>query len=199
MSSVIIPPLISGSVFFIQNKWYNPFGSIVRWWTKSNWSHCGLVTSTPSEFLEDAFILEATLLGTKKGTLRKYLGNKRLIIYTPKRNRFNYNQGDVIIFETENKDKIYALPGTFIGIPLTRILNLKKNFIKWGQNCVELCLKFLRSVVKDLDTSGYDHNSMYPSELFKYIHNNENYLITYEHYGTKINNQTHLQLREKPV
>lgn len=139
--------------------------NIIRWFTKSDWSHCFIVLDDSLE--GDALVFESSKGGVKLNLWSNYSYKKCAI--------FNINQ-------SMNLKPLYKYFGSnygyfqILGYTIAKIFKLKHNPIKKDYICSEIALRFLiENNLIGFET--LDPNNASPEDLYKIIKEHKDFSL----------------------
>lgn len=147
--------------FTQSNQWG---AKLIRWFTKSEWSHCLIVLDDDLE--GEALCFESTLSGGVKLSLWSRRHDAKQEIYdirgiTSIKPLYPYLGKNYGYFQ-------------ILGYPIAKLFNLKKNPIKKDYVCSEIVLRFLlENGFKEFEV--LDPNSASPEDLYRILRTSKNF------------------------
>lgn len=150
-------------VFTQSNQWG---ARLIRWFTKSEWSHCLIALDDDLE--GEALCFESTLSGGVKLSLWSHRNDAKQAIFD--------------IRGTTSIKSLYSYLGRnygylqILGYPIAKLFGLKQNPIKKDYVCSEIVLRFLLD--NGFSEFGIlDSNTATPEDVFKVMSQSKNFRL----------------------
>lgn len=149
--------------FTQSNRWG---AKLIRWFTKSEWSHCLIVLDDDLE--GEALVFESTLSGGVKLSLWSHRNDVKQAIYE--------------VRGSPSIKPLYSYLGKnygflqILGYPIAKLFGLKNNPIKKDYVCSEIVLRFLIDNGFN-EFNLLDVNTATPEDIYKVLSKSKNFKL----------------------